>query len=86
MVVVAADSKTKVYGQADPALTYQVTVGSLLAGDAFSGSLTRLPGEAIGTYPIWRGTLSLPSYYQLVYMGANLTITGYKIIMPIILR
>ena len=39
-VTVTADAKTKVYGEADPALTYTVTSGSLFFGDTFSGSLT----------------------------------------------
>ena len=39
-VTVKADAKTKVFGHADPTLTYKVTTGSLVAGDSFSGSLT----------------------------------------------
>ena len=41
-VTVKADAKTKVFGHADPTLTYKVTTGSLVAGDSFSGSLTRV--------------------------------------------
>src|SRR5205814_9001257 len=40
-VTIAADAKSKTYGDADPALTYQITIGSLVNGEAFSGSLTR---------------------------------------------
>ncbi|NTS43252.1 MBG-2 domain-containing protein, partial [Flavisolibacter sp. BT320] len=36
-VVITADAKSKTYGEADPALTYQITEGSLVSGDAFSG-------------------------------------------------
>ena len=36
-VTVTADAQTKVYGNADPALTYQVTSGSVVSGDTFSG-------------------------------------------------
>ena len=32
---------------ADPALTFQITAGALLPGDAVSGALTRTPGEKI---------------------------------------
>src|SRR5208337_397435 len=74
-VTVTANAKTKVFGQADPALTYQVTTGSVVAGDSFSGSLTRAPGQSVGSYPIQQGTLSLGSNYNLTYVGANLTIT-----------
>jgi hypothetical protein len=44
-ITVTADAKTKTYGDADPSLTYQVTTGSLVNSDTFSGSLTRLAGE-----------------------------------------
>ena len=73
-VTVTANAQTKVFGQADPALTYKVTTGSLVAGDSFSGSLTRAPGQSLGSHPILQGTLKLSSNYNLTYLGANLTI------------
>jgi len=78
-VTVTADPQTKVYGDADPALTYQITSGSLAFADAFSGALTRAPGNNVGTYAILQGTLALSSNYSLTYIGANLTITGRPI-------
>ena len=74
-VTVTADAKTKTYGNANPALTYQITSGSLIPGDAFTGALTREGGEAVDNYAILQGTLALPGYYDLTYNGANLTIT-----------
>jgi hypothetical protein len=72
-VTVTAAAKSKTYGDADPALTY--TFGPVLVGtDVFSGSLTRLPGENVGTYAINQGTLALNSNYTLTYMGADLSI------------
>ncbi len=44
-VTVAADAKSKTYGDADPALTYQITSGSLAFSDGFTGSLARAAGE-----------------------------------------
>ena len=78
-VTVTADPQTKVYGDAAPALTYQITSGSLAFADAFSGALTRAPGNNVGTYAILQGTLALSSNYSLTYIGANLTITGRPI-------
>ncbi len=43
-----ADPKTKTYGNDDPALTYQITSGSNVAGDSFTGALTRDAGENVG--------------------------------------
>ncbi|HEX4949105.1 MAG TPA: YDG domain-containing protein [Blastocatellia bacterium] len=74
-VTVTADAQTKVYGDGDPALTYQITSGSLVNGDSFSGSLTRVTGENVSSYAIQQGTLALNSNYTLTYMGANLNIT-----------
>jgi hypothetical protein len=73
-VTVTADPQSKVAGYPDPALTYQVTSGSLAAGDAFSGALTRDPGEDPGKYAITQGALALNSNYELTYVGADLTI------------
>ncbi len=41
-VTVKADAKTKTYGDVDPVLTYEVTSGSLVSGDAFTGELDRV--------------------------------------------
>ncbi len=73
-VTVAADPQSKLYGQPDPALTYQVTTGSLVDGDAFTGALARDPGEAVGSYTIRQGTLALSANYSLSYTEADLTI------------
>src|SRR5262249_1518647 len=70
-ISVTADAQTKTYGDSDPALTYQVTSGSLVSGDSFSGSLTRASGENAGTYAINQGTLGLSSNYALTYTGAS---------------
>src|SRR5439155_3073460 len=43
-VTVTADAKSKTYGAGDPALTYQITSGSLAFSDAFTGALTRAAG------------------------------------------
>src|SRR2546425_2542091 len=74
-ITVTADAKTKMYGDAEPALTYQITSGSLAFSDAFTGALTRLTGENVGTYAIQQGTLALSSNYTLTFVGANLMIT-----------
>ncbi len=84
-ITITADAKSKPYGQIDPQYTFQVTSGSLLTGDAFSGWLTRQPGEAIGTYPILHGTVALPDYYVITFVGADLTITGGRYLYPLML-
>jgi hypothetical protein len=73
-IAVAVDIKTKVYGEADPALSYQITSGSLVGSDAFTGSLTREAGENVGTYVISQGTLGLSANYALSFTDSTLTI------------
>ena len=85
-VEVTADAQTKEYGDPDPELTYQITSGLLIPGDVFTGSLTREFGEDVGTYAILQGTLALSDNYDLSYVGANLTITGFRVLLPVISR
>ncbi|WP_412469176.1 MBG domain-containing protein [Pedobacter sp. KLB.chiD] len=72
-ITVTADAQRKTYGDADPALSY-TSAPALVTGDSFTGSLTRLPGENVGTYAINQGTLTLNDNYDLIYTGADLTI------------
>jgi phospholipase C len=75
-ITVTADAKAKVYGASDPALTYQITSGTLAGGDTFGGALTREPGEDVGSYAIGQGTLTAGANYELTYVGAGLTIAA----------
>jgi hypothetical protein len=76
-ITVTAEPKTKTYGSADPALSFQLTSGRLASGDALTGALSRAPGETVtaGPYQIGKGTLSAGSNYAITYVAANLTIT-----------
>ena len=73
-IAVTADAQTKVYGDADPALTYQVTTVSLVGADILGGNLhPRVAGESVAIYPILQGTLGNPNY-AIAYVGNILTI------------
>ncbi|MBD1392952.1 NHL domain-containing protein [Mucilaginibacter glaciei] len=74
-VTVTADAKTKVYGDADPKLSYTLSSGNLIGADVFTGALTRATGESAGSYSIAKGTLAVNANYQIDYILANLTIT-----------
>lgn len=73
-VEVTADAHGKIYGDADPILTYQVTSGSLVNSDAFSGSIGRADGENAGDYTINQGDLALNSNYALSFIEGIFTI------------
>jgi len=59
-------SQSKVYGSADPIISF-TTIPSLVGGDVFTGNLTRIPGENIGSYAINQGSLTAGSNYTLVF-------------------
>ncbi|WP_316819380.1 MBG domain-containing protein, partial [Pedobacter nyackensis] len=74
-VTVTAAAKTKVYGEADPELTY-TAAPALIGTDEFTGTLERATGENIGDHAIGQGTLALNSNYAVTYVPANLNITA----------
>jgi uncharacterized ubiquitin-like protein YukD len=74
-ITVTADAKSKVYGEDDPALTYQITSGSLFNSDAITGALTRTTGEDVGDYAINQNTLTAGTNYDLTYTSDNLSIS-----------
>jgi N-acetylneuraminic acid mutarotase len=80
-ITVTADAQTKMYGNNDPALTYKVTMGTLVTGDSFTGTLSRAAGNSVGTYAITQGTLALSGNYGLTYAGAIFTITPAPLVI-----
>uniref|UniRef100_UPI0013DC163F MBG domain-containing protein n=1 Tax=Streptococcus pneumoniae TaxID=1313 RepID=UPI0013DC163F len=73
-------AKSRIYGAADPALTYQITSGNLVNGDQLIGSLTTVANTTagVGSYAINQGTLG-HSNYAITYVSANETITARQI-------
>ncbi|WP_198164046.1 MBG domain-containing protein, partial [Bradyrhizobium jicamae] len=77
-ITVTADARSRVYGDANPALTYQVGGSGLVNGDTLSGALATSATTAsnVGTYGITQGTLAASSNYTLSsFTGDNLTVT-----------
>lgn len=73
-VTVTADAgQSKVFGSADPIFTY--TSDPLIGGDGFTGALSRVGGENVGTYPITIGTLSAGDNYVLTLVSSDFAIT-----------
>jgi hypothetical protein len=76
---ITADPQTKVYGSADPPLTY--VVGGLrftdTAAAVLTGHLARAPGQTVagGPYAIGQGSLTANANYIIAFLGSNLTIT-----------
>ncbi|MFV3130315.1 MBG domain-containing protein [Niveispirillum sp. KHB5.9] len=76
LLSVTANAVARLYGAADPALTYAVT--GLKRGDAagtvLSGALARDGGGNVGRYAIGQGTLAANGNYRISFQGAELTI------------
>ncbi|SDV99783.1 Por secretion system C-terminal sorting domain-containing protein [Flavobacterium degerlachei] len=74
ITVTATALQTKVYGMADPVFGYSVSP-SLVGSNVFTGALTRVAGENVGSYGIGQGSLSAGSNYTISYLGTNFSIT-----------
>jgi len=74
-MTVTADAQSRLYGAADPAMTY-ISSG-MLNGDTLSGGLATLATTTsnVGVYGIAQGTLA-NSNYAMTYTGANLSVTA----------
>ncbi|WP_426209583.1 MBG domain-containing protein [Massilia sp. TWP1-3-3] len=81
-ITLTADANTKVYANADPSLTYTVEAAGasrgLVAGDSFTGALTRSAGENVGSYTINANALRNGNYLITASNGA-LTISARPI-------
>ena len=75
-ITVTADAQSRAYGDANPALTYQVGGAGLVNGDTLSGVLATSATTAsnVGSYGIGQGTLAASGNYALNYTGNNLTV------------
>ncbi len=73
-ITVTANDTGKKIGNADPELTYSYDEAALVAGDTFSGALTREAGEKIGEYDILQGTLTLGDNYKITFVPATFKI------------
>ncbi|MCI2174084.1 MAG: hypothetical protein LKK44_07745, partial [Atopobiaceae bacterium] len=71
-VTVTADSLAKAYGQDDPALT--ATVSGLVGPDSVSYSLSREPGEHVGTYAVTPSGDAEQGDYSVAYVAGALRI------------
>ena len=73
ITVTAEAGQSKNYGEPDPTFTYSVSP-ALINGDVFSGALSRVPGEDVGTYAITQGNLTAGSNYSVTFVSADFEI------------
>jgi hypothetical protein len=78
LLTLTIDDLTKIYGDADPTLSYDLT--GFVNGEGFelvTGNLTRMSGEDVGSYAVLLGTLSAGSNYTI-----EVASTGSFLITP----
>ena len=75
----AAEDKTKVYGNADPAFTRTLVTNSecftLIGGDSITGTLSRETGNDVGFYDITKGNVTAGNNYEVYVTDGQLEIT-----------
>ncbi|MCL9998482.1 MAG: hypothetical protein NBV68_03805, partial [Erythrobacter sp.] len=76
-ITIDANSFSRIYGNANPALTFTVGGQGLVNGDQLSGALTTIAGvtTGVGSYAITQGTLTAGANYTVTYNAGGLTIT-----------
>jgi hypothetical protein len=79
-IEITADNLTKIYGDADPSLTWTITSGSLGTGDSITGALARDAGETVGLYAVTQSSLAISdgnggNNYDLTFVNGQLEIT-----------
>lgn len=76
-IIVTADALSRIYGNANPALTFTVGGLGLVNGDQLTGALatTAGPTTGVGTVAITQGSLAANPNYALTFVNGLLTIT-----------
>ena len=76
-IIVTADALSRVYGAANPALTWTLGGRGLVNGDTLTGALatTADTNSLVGDYAITRGGLAASPNYAVTFVGAVLSVT-----------
>ena len=73
-VIVAANSATKVFGEADP--EFAAAVSGLVGSDSVEYTVAREPGEEVGTYAITPSGEAVQGNYAVAYEPSTFIITA----------
>ncbi len=79
-ITITVNNASKVYGNADPTLTWTITNGKLVGNDTLDVVLTRQAGETVGTYTI-SASVESDLYDVTVANDGVLTVTQREVIL-----
>ncbi len=76
-ITITADNVTRIYGNANPALTFTLGGSGLVNGDQLTGALATTAGvtTGIGNVAITQGSLTAGANYSISFTNGQLTIT-----------
>ncbi|WP_298799859.1 YDG domain-containing protein [uncultured Rhizobium sp.] len=76
-ITVAANNQSRVYGDANPALSYTIGGAGLVNNDNLSGALATAASQFsnVGIYGIGQGSLAASGNYDLTFTGGSLAVT-----------
>ncbi|NLR98049.1 filamentous hemagglutinin N-terminal domain-containing protein [Rhizobium sp. P38BS-XIX] len=76
-ITVAANNQSRIYGDANPLLTYTIGGAGLVNGDLLSGNLATSANGAsnVGIYGIGQSSLAASGNYDLSFTAGNLAVT-----------
>ena len=80
VIEIKALDASKIYGEEDPQLEYQIISGEILDGDEITGTITRVAGENAGIYDI-RSSLNLGRNYTIVFTKGVFVIKPIEIVV-----
>ncbi|MBQ0929782.1 autotransporter-associated beta strand repeat-containing protein [Ideonella alba] len=82
-ITISAQSASRIYGNANPALGYTVGGLGLVNGDGLTGALATAAtsGSDVGSYAITQGSLAASPNYALSFSGSQLAVTPRTIIV-----
>jgi hypothetical protein len=77
-ITLKADSFVRLFGNANPELTYKISGAGLVNADTLTGALatTATRDTGVGVVPITQGSLAANSNYGVTFADADLTILG----------
>jgi hypothetical protein len=77
-IILKADSFVRLYGNANPDLTYSISGAGLVNADTLTGALATTANRdtGVGVVPITQGSLAANANYGVTFADADLTILG----------
>src|SRR5690606_1496964 len=80
-IMIDISNLDKIYGATDPEFTWTISQGSLVEGDQLELSLTRAPGENVGSYAITSGGAQPTANYSYTMNDGLLTISPRPLVL-----